>query len=150
MDEPNPPPEALTPDVAASALAAPPELETRLRPLRSPSRRPRTPKLQALAEMAICSSMPTQLAIGWALRLAGWSPGGRARSTATGLRGRVVTLADTAALVGLMVLLMRAHGERPSALWLGEPPVVREALPGMLHIPIVFLIGPCCSWPCAR
>src|SRR5690242_12173244 len=33
-------------------------------------------KLQALAEMAVCSSVPTQLAIGWALRLAGWSPTG--------------------------------------------------------------------------
>ena len=24
--------------------------------------------------MALCSSVPTQLAIGWTLRLAGWSP----------------------------------------------------------------------------
>ena len=35
---------------------------------------PRSSKLEAIAEMVMCSSIPTQLAIGWALRLAGWSP----------------------------------------------------------------------------
>src|SRR5688572_25106427 len=31
-------------------------------------------KLEALGEMALCSSLPTQLVISLALRLAGWSP----------------------------------------------------------------------------
>ena len=97
-------------------------------------------KIQALGEMALCSSVPTQLAIGWTLRLAGWSPvddgGGLRLGFITAL-----TLLDTLALVALMVLLMRTRGERPAALWLGGRPVLRELLAGITHLPVVFLIA---------
>jgi len=90
--------------------------------------------------MALCSSVPTQLAIGWTLRLAGWSPvddgGGLRLGFITAL-----TLLDTLALVALMVLLMRTRGERPAALWLGGRPVLRELLAGITHLPVVFLIA---------
>ena len=140
MDEPNPTPEALSPDVAVSALAAPPELEIPVAPPPEPSAPSRTSKLEAISEMVICSSIPTQLAIGWTLRLAGWSPVDERGQLQLGFVA-ALSLADTVALVGLMVLLLRSHDERPSALWLGRRPVVREALAGVLHVPMVFLIA---------
>ena len=99
-----------------------------------------TPRLQALLEMALCSSVPTQLAIGWTLRLAGWSPIDGDGNLQLGFV-TALTLLDTIALVGLMVMLMRAGGERPSALWLGTRSVPGEILKGILHMPIVFSIG---------
>ena len=41
-----------------------------------------------------------------------------------------LSLADTLLLIVLMVLLMRAHGESASALWIGERPLTREVLLG--------------------
>jgi membrane protease YdiL (CAAX protease family) len=90
--------------------------------------------------MALCSSIPTQLAIGWTLRLAGWSPLDEAGNLQLGFV-TALTLLDTIALVGLMVAFMRARGERPSALWLGTRPVSGEVLKGIVHLPIVFSIG---------
>ena len=91
-------------------------------------------------EMLLCSSVPTQLAIGYALRLAGWSPVDSKGALQLGFV-TALTLLDTLALTGLMIALMRAHGERPRALWLGGRPVMREALTGILHVPVVFAIG---------
>jgi len=96
--------------------------------------------MQAVGEMALCSSLPTQLAIGWALRLAGWSPMGDDGALKLGFI-TALTLLDTIALVALMVVLTRARGERPAALWLGTRPPLREALAGITHVPVVFLIG---------
>jgi len=97
-------------------------------------------KLQALGEMALCSSVPTQLAIGWTLRLAGWSPVDDGRALRLGFI-TALTLLDTVALVALMVVFMRAQGERPAALWLGGRPVLRELLAGIAYAPVVFLIA---------
>jgi membrane protease YdiL (CAAX protease family) len=90
--------------------------------------------------MAICSSVPTQIAIAWALRLAGWSPTGPDGELRLGFV-TALTLLDTIALITLMVTFMRARGERPSALWLGTRPPLREVVTGITHAPIVFLIG---------
>ncbi|HJV94994.1 MAG TPA: CPBP family intramembrane glutamic endopeptidase [Albitalea sp.] len=84
--------------------------------------------------------MPTQLAIGYALRLAGWSPVDGDGALQLGFV-TALTLIDTLALVVLMVLLMRAQNERPAALWRGRRPLVREVLTGVAHVPIVFSIG---------
>jgi membrane protease YdiL (CAAX protease family) len=94
----------------------------------------------ALLEMALCSSLPTQLAIGWGLRLAGWSPVDDEGNLQLGFV-TALTLLDTLALVWLMVTLLRAGGQRPSALWLGTRPVEGEVLKGIQHVPIVFAIG---------
>lgn len=90
--------------------------------------------------MALCSSVPTQLAIGWTLRLAGWSPLDDGGALRLGFI-TALTLLDTIALIALMVMLMRAQGQRPAALWLGGRPVLRELLAGVTHVPLVFLIG---------
>jgi membrane protease YdiL (CAAX protease family) len=97
-------------------------------------------RVVAVGEILLCSSVPTQLAIGIALRLAGLSP-----FTSTGELsfGFVVmlSLADTAALIALMVLLTRAHGESPAELWLDRRPFAREVWYGILMIPVVLLIA---------
>jgi membrane protease YdiL (CAAX protease family) len=53
----------------------------------------------------------------------------------------ILSFADTLALVGLMVLLLRARGQSPSELWLGRRPIAREIVAGVSHVPLVFIIG---------
>lgn len=96
--------------------------------------------MQAVAEMLLCSSVPSQLAIGYALRLMGWSAIDDKGMLQLGFV-TALTLLDTIALVGLMVVLMRSHGERPAALWFGTRSVLREALAGVFYVPVVFSIG---------
>jgi membrane protease YdiL (CAAX protease family) len=96
--------------------------------------------LRALGEMLLCSSVPTQVAIGWTLQKAGWSPVDDKGGFQLGFIA-VLTLLDTVALVALMVWLMRRRGERPQALWIGSRFPPREVLTGVLHLPIVFMIG---------
>ena len=95
------------------------------------------PQLTALGEVLLCSSVPTQLGIGLALRLAGWSPtnpdGGLALSY-------VVTLAltDTVLLIGLMTWLIRRRGESHARLWLGSRHIAAEVRRGLLWILPIF------------
>jgi membrane protease YdiL (CAAX protease family) len=96
-------------------------------------------RLTAIAEILLCSSVPTQILLGAVLRLGGLDPlepGGQLSLPFV----LILSVADTLLLVGLMVALTRAHGERVSALWLGSRPVGREALVGALLIPAVFLL----------
>ena len=93
----------------------------------------------ALAEVVLCSSVPTQLLITFVLMSAGWPA-----VDASGLYSLpfvlALSLADTLVLIGLMVLLTRAHGQSVTDLWIGNRPVKREAVRGLLLVPIVFLL----------
>jgi membrane protease YdiL (CAAX protease family) len=51
-----------------------------------------------------------------------------------------LSLSDTLLLILLMVLLMRAHGESPRMLWLGQRPVRGEVRLGLLLVPLIFLL----------
>ena len=51
-----------------------------------------------------------------------------------------LTLLDTLALIVLMVLMTRAHGERPTDLWIGPRPPLYEARHGVALVPIVFVL----------
>jgi membrane protease YdiL (CAAX protease family) len=113
--------------VLSDALAPPPALPPTVRR-----------RLIALAEVALCSSVPTQVAIGAALAAIGMSP----MDEAGGLsRNFIVTLSlvDTALLLTFMVWLMREHGESPRALWIGTAPVWREVRFGLLVVPALIL-----------
>jgi membrane protease YdiL (CAAX protease family) len=95
-------------------------------------------RLIAILEILLCSSVPTQLAIGATLRAAGWVPADAA--------GRLslpfvltLSLTDTLLLIVLMVLLMRAHGEHAAHVWIGDRPVTREVVIGLLTVPAVFV-----------
>ncbi len=96
-------------------------------------------RLTALFEVLLCSSFPTQLAIAYIL--------GRTGSQPFGTDGRLssayvinLALADSLVLVGLILLLLVAHGESPRDLFLGRRPGFREALIGLSLIPLVFAI----------
>jgi membrane protease YdiL (CAAX protease family) len=95
-------------------------------------------RLLAIAEILICSSVPTQLLIGALLELAGWTQVDAAGNL---LLPTVLTvlLADTVVLVALMVALTRVHGESPTELWLGRRRVRYEVLLGLLLVPVVFM-----------
>lgn len=96
-------------------------------------------RLMAVAELVLCSSVPTQLLLQVLLVQAGWSP--VSESGGFSLPFVVwISLADTVLLVALMVLFTRAHGESVSELWLGHRPVIREALYGLVLVPAVFLL----------
>ena len=96
-------------------------------------------RLAAIAEIIVCSSVPTQLLIASLLRMAGWIPVDESGQLSLAF---VVTLsaADTIILIGLMVILTIARGERVSELWLGNRPFGREAGIGALLVPVVFLL----------
>jgi membrane protease YdiL (CAAX protease family) len=92
----------------------------------------------AVLEILLCSSIPTQLAIGALLRLAGIS--------STDAAGHLsltfvlaLSLADTALLIVMMVLFMHVHGETARATWFGTSRPLREALVGLATVPLVFV-----------
>jgi membrane protease YdiL (CAAX protease family) len=95
-------------------------------------------RLVAILEIVLCSSVPTQVALGYVLTLGGWSA-----TTASGALSLpyvlTLSLADTLLLIILMVVLLHVHGERATSLWIGERSVRREAVIGLALIPGVFL-----------
>jgi membrane protease YdiL (CAAX protease family) len=93
----------------------------------------------AVAEIVLCSSLPTQLLLQMLLVQAGWAPTNDAGGFSLPFV-LTMSLADTALLIVLMVVLTRAHGQSVSELWIGRRPVVREALLGVALVPVVFLL----------
>jgi membrane protease YdiL (CAAX protease family) len=98
-------------------------------------------RLIAGAEILLCSSLPTQLAIGAILRLAGLSPSvpGNELALAPSFVFTLL-LVDSIVLIALMVALTRAHGESPRAMWFGVRPPAREFALGLALVPLVFLM----------
>ena len=96
-------------------------------------------RIAAIAEIGLCSGVPTQLAVGMALRVAGvpmFNPaGGLALSFDMAL-----SLINALLVIGLMIVLTRAQGQSLSSLWLGGRPVMREVRYGALLIPVVFVL----------
>jgi uncharacterized protein len=83
------------------------------------------PRLVALFEVILCSDYPTQLALAATLNVAGFSPLDASGRLSLGY---IVTLSlvDTVLLIGLIVLFLRAHGERLSDVMLGARPIAGE------------------------
>ena len=96
-------------------------------------------KIVALAEVLLCSSVPTQLLLAALLGMAGWSPLDDAGQLSLAFV-LLLSVTDTLLLVGLMVALTSAHGESVAELWLGRRRVLSEALYGARLIPVVFLM----------
>src|SRR5262245_42688856 len=96
-------------------------------------------RLTALADVVLCSGIPTQVALGFLLHALGCAP----IDDAGRLAFRYVialSLGDTVLLVGTMATLMAAHGQKPSAVWLGHRRTWREILLGLAHVPLVFAV----------
>ncbi len=87
-------------------------------------------RLAALVEVALCSGFPTQFAIGLALVAFGLAPFGSDGALSAAYLV-TLSLVDTAALVGLVILFIRMNGERVGDVLLGRRPPGREALLGL-------------------
>ena len=120
-------------------LATPEPIAAPVPPSAAPASAPASRRLVALAEILLCSSVPTQFAIGALLTMSGWAPIDAAGQLSLPFV-LTLSLADTLVLIVLMILLMRAHGESASALWVGERPLKKEALLGLALIPVVFVM----------
>jgi membrane protease YdiL (CAAX protease family) len=95
-------------------------------------------RVTAVLEILLCSSIPTQLAIGALLRAVGV----RSADAAGHLSLTFVlalSLTDTALLIVMMILLMHAHGESARETWAGSRYPLREALVGLGTVPLVFV-----------
>lgn len=95
-------------------------------------------RARAAFEVLACSGFPTQLLIVSTLAAMGIDPlaGGRLSPTFV----FIVSAADTVLLLTLVFLFLRASGERPRRLFLGEGRPVEEIVYGLLTLPLVFLI----------
>jgi hypothetical protein len=95
-------------------------------------------RLVAMAEVLLCSSVPTQAFIGAILQLAGWTPldsGGNLSLSFV----LTLSLADTLVLITIMVALTRLHGESATELWVGERRLRVEIAVGLMLVPVVFI-----------
>jgi membrane protease YdiL (CAAX protease family) len=105
----------------------------------APSRIFLVQRLGALAEVVLCSGFPTQVFLAGLLMAAGLS----IRTDDGQLSpGFVFTLSllDTMLVIGLILILLTAHGERPRDVLLGRRPVRREAILGAALLPLVFVL----------
>jgi membrane protease YdiL (CAAX protease family) len=98
---------------------------------------PRPHRLAAALEVIVASGFPTQLAIGALLVLAGVSPWNDLQRLSL-VYIVALLLLDTLVVVGLILWLLMARGERPAAVFLGPRPPGREAGLGLACIPLVF------------
>lgn len=94
----------------------------------------------AVIEVLLCSDIVSQILIGNALFRLGYAaklPGGQLNV------GYVVALSlgDAVLLVGLILILLYAHGERPREVLFGRRSITGEGLLGVLLIPITFGIA---------
>lgn len=113
-------------------FAAPPE------PLPADLRGPSVAeRLGALAEVVICSGLPTQLfllSLMTSLGMRLQTPDGRWSAFFVG----VLSLLDTALVVALILLFLASHRERARDVMIGNRPVAREAALGLsLMVPIL-------------
>ena len=92
----------------------------------------------ALLEVLVCSSLPTQVLIQNAVVLAGMNPW-QSPGVPTLAFLATTQLLDSVVLIGLMVALTRAHGDRPTDLWRGQARLGPEVWLGLKLIPVVFL-----------
>jgi len=91
-------------------------------------------RIVAAIEVLLCSDFPTQIAVGGTLQALGYAPPAHGP-----LRiGYVVALSlgDAALLIGLIVLMLYSHGERPRDVLFGRAPIAREAAVGL---PLIFV-----------
>jgi membrane protease YdiL (CAAX protease family) len=117
-----------------------PALEPQPIPIADPPPIALSERVGALIEVIICSGFPTQLFLIVIMTAAGmrlptpagqWSP----------VFVTTLSLLDTALVIGLILLFMRAHRERVRDVFLGSRRVFREALLGLLLLPFVLVFA---------
>lgn len=123
-------------DAAAAGEPQPrgPRPEDIPRPPSSDLQPPVAARIAALLEVILCSDYPTQLALAATFAAFGFHA-----QTADGTLGIayvvVLSIADTVFLLGLIVLFLRAHGERPREVFFGNRAIGDEIRRGL---PLIF------------
>ncbi len=102
-------------------------------------RPPLVGRIVALIEVLICSDFPTQFALDRTLTALGYPPFVHGRLSL----GYVITLSlgDAVFLVGLILLMLQAHGERPRDVFFGRRSVVPEIRIGVPLVVAALGIG---------
>ena len=96
-------------------------------------------RLTALLEVLICSDYPTQFALAATFAAFGFSPEADGGLSLTYIV--VLSLVDTAFLVGLILMFVRAHGESARELFFGGRPIGEELRRGGGLIFVALLIA---------
>jgi membrane protease YdiL (CAAX protease family) len=93
----------------------------------------------AVIEVLICSDYLTQLALAGTLAAFGYRPFVDGKLNVSYVV--ILSLGDAALLIGLILLMLYAHGERPRDVFLGRRPAVGEAILGVPLIIVALGIG---------
>ena len=88
--------------------------------------------------MLICSGFPTQIALGATLVALGYKPFGAAGQLQIAFVV-LLSLADAAVLVGLIVLFLYSHGESPREVLFGSRRIANEIAYGVLPLTLIAL-----------
>lgn len=97
-------------------------------------------RLIAAIEVLLCSDYPTQLLLGATFAVLGY--GAENADGSLNLRFVVaLSMLDTALLIALMLMFLRAHDEDPIALFFGHRPVLQELRAGIPITVVAFLIA---------
>jgi len=96
-------------------------------------------RLVALIEVLICSDFLTPFAIGGTLAAFGYQPLINGRLNI--IYVVILSLGDAVLLIGLILLMLTAHGERPRDVLFGSRPIAREAVIGIPLIVAALVIG---------
>jgi len=100
----------------------------------------RAARLVAVLEIILCSDFLTQFAIGETLRAFGLVP--RVANGDLSVRFVVaLLLIDTVLLIGMILFLLRSHGERPRDVFLGTRPIAGEVRLGLPMTLAAFVIA---------
>jgi membrane protease YdiL (CAAX protease family) len=105
----------------------------------APAPEPIRARLSALLEVMLCSGYPTQLSLVLLMTSMGMS----IRTASGGLTPSfvfILSLVDAVLVVSLVCFFIKAHGESVRQVLTGDRPIVREALVGILLIPLVFTV----------
>jgi membrane protease YdiL (CAAX protease family) len=118
-------------DAVSLSTSEPPATRTAASDLRS--------RLTALLEVLICSDYPTQFALAATFAAFGFAPEADGGLSLTYIV--VLSLVDTALLVGLILMFVRAHGESARELFFGGRPIADELWRGAALIFVALLIA---------
>lgn len=94
-------------------------------------------RIVALIEVILCSDYPTQIILGQTFLTLGFQPTDAKGALQIGFV-TTLALADSALLIGLMVVFLRSHGERPRDVFLGKRPILGEIHAGIPLTAVAF------------